>query len=1338
MQLSTFQSDINEFAHDSSSLNDDELFHNLLHDFLNQNGMKTLSNLETFASLTSSYSHSINEKYQNLKKDYDRKEISRIMNTNNTFNQSIGGFQANNSNNNAELNQLINYKAERDFWSLLQYLSASDLLNNINEKQSADLLEKALQDLSIHATIPEHINTAYIADERLRKGAVLMEWLENCSLDSIVSIPKPLNEPLTESLLSLQKQQQQQQSKKNPTSASFPGTDYQNTSLNPDLQLSKDGKMLLLPSSNDQMDQERLWKAIWSLIRAGKLSEAQQLAIDHHIYWFASTLRGGEYHYYEKISEEELKESHSAVVSPDQLYRRLGNPQQPLWLQTCWNYVDFLAKNPENWKLNFKNLETLTKDIMSSSSSASTHASSSTGAPNNDSNNGLTGILEMTIFASLSNHVDVLLKSPLLSSYLDKIWVFLKAIHTHNIMLIVSNYRKQKYSMDANYLGCDLPMIEIEEKMISLLEFSLQSLISDHSNMEIVFVDNYKELLYKILHNPKGQYLYQQYHLMTQNHNSSNNQINLELFLVHFMTGIIEGKSGLQSFIQFLLSAQETLMTNNEDEATMDEKEKSILSIVGSATFISKFFDCFPAMNKNTILRMMTHFMIWSKVFGNFDENGHADEFHNNQFSAVIPYTVYYPTIQSYIHELMTKKLFHCIPLYCRFLNSASVIENYSLLFLLLNKLFITEKNRNSNQNEDEEHQPEDPHPSNYLEIFLLSKEYFPNLMIEVIRKNFDILYSKNEKQSLKLFQSFFGFEGDRDQFAGLDQSSIMKDNQNDSMSFSKFSLSGLQNNPRSSTTAPSIRSTPFRSKQNNLVITPFTDKKAGGSMLFQSPVASSYSTPSMTTEDLMLMENFYWLSLDSDYSLELIKQTNRMVLYFFDSSSSASSNFSGFQSSFFSVTKKLDYLIEHYLPIQLTNIGNEIQLVNFQKLQNYLMTSYEQLHSSSQAGQVNYSENEMIYKVNELYSLMKVIYLEYNSWVIHNWKLLMTTVFIQQQNMYSSAYLPQLNALTAKTFPSASNSLLGSSSIQLLSIQKDMLGFISTTKEYLTLLKSFFNFQCNLEMEEMNSLMINEQNNWKKKTYLLFSPFLQQLSKAQQQKKLSLDCFEENHLFLGWNDLFAESNRCSLSFIDSLFVNILDVVMNQSSQMNGEENDDSVMSNGNDEKEFTNENDFKEIHNSILRTQIIDWMEKLIPFFSSSSSSTSLTTVCYSEYSSQFQTIQNNFVVLSHYFLEKKFFLNQFSEEVLLSIVHQLREAYYYCVDMKREFVWKENMLFHLLFRYIQVSTLVRVSLCFFLILLHFFSPIRFVTKVDSCCSLWKIIKKPWNCILWGSKCRN
>jgi hypothetical protein len=1333
MQLSTFQSDLNEFAHDGTSLNDDELFHNLLHDFLQLNGMKTLSNLENFASLTSSYSHCINEKYQNLKKDYDRKEISRIMNTNNTFNQSIGGFQASNNNNNAELNQLINYKAERDFWSLLQFLSASDLLNNINEKRSADLLEKALQDLSIHATIPEHINTAYIADERLRKGAVLMEWLENCSLDSIVSIPKPLNEPLTESLLSLQKQkQQQQQSKKNSTSTSFPSTEYQNASLNPDLQLSKDGKMLLLPSSNDQMDQERLWKAIWSLIRAGKLSEAQQLAIDHHIYWFASTLRGGEYHYYEKIPEEELQESHSAVVSPDQLYRRLGNPQQPLWLQTCWNYVDFLAKNPENWKLNFKNLETLTKDIMSSSSgSASTHASSSTGAPNNDSNNGLTGILEMTIFASLSNHVDVLLKSPLLSSYLDKIWVFLKAIHTHNIMLIVSNYRKQKYSMDANYLGCDLPMIEIEEKMISLLEFSLQSLISDHSNMEIAFVDNYKELLYKILNNPKGQYLYQQHHLMNQSHNSSNNQINLELFLVHFMTGIIEGKSGLQSFIQFFLSSRETFMTNNSEDATMDEKEKSILSIVGSPTFISKFFDCFPAMNKNTILRMMTHFMIWSKVFGNFDETGQADEFHNNQFSAVIPYAVYYPMIQSYIHELMTKKLFHCIPLYCRFLNAASVIENYSLLFLVLNKLFITEKNRSRNNNEDEERQSEDPHPSNYLEIFLLSKEYFPNLMIEVIRKNFDVLYSKNEKQSLKLFQSFFGFEGERDPFAGLDQSSIMKDNQNDSMSFSKFSLSRLQNNPRASTTAPSIRSTPFRSKQNNLALTPFTDKKVGGaSMLFQSPVTSS--APSMNTEDLMLMENLYWLSLDSDYSLELIKQTNRMILYFFDSSS-ASSNFSGFQSSFFNITKKLDYLIEHYLPIQLTNIGNEIQLVNFQKLQNYLMTSYEQHHSSSQVGQVNYSENEMIFKVNELYSLMKVIYLEYNSWVIHNWKLLMTTVFIQQQNMYSSAYLPQLNALTAKAFPSASNSLLGSSSIQLLSIQKDIQGFSSTTKEYLTLLKSFFNFQCNLEMEEMNSLMINEQNNWKKKTYLLFSPFLQQLSKTQQQKKLSLDCFEENHLFLGWNDLFAESNRCSLSFIDSLFVNVLDVVMNQSNQISGEEEkDDSVMSNGNEDKEFTNENDSKEIHNSILRTQIIDWMEKLIPFFASSSSS--LTTVCYPEYSSQFQAIQNNFVVLSHYFLEKKFFLNQFSEEVLLSIAHQLREAYYYCVDTKREFVWKENMLFHLLFRYIQVSNL---SLRFSSSLRLFF-PIRFVTKADNCCSPWKIIKKPWNCILWGSKCRN
>jgi hypothetical protein len=270
---------------------DEELFHNILHSFSKQYGMKVIDNLEVFSSLPGSYSTYINSKYQELKKQYDRQELVNIMNTNNTFQRS----SATSAGSSVSVEDLNNYRMERDLWSLLQYLSSADLLNNINEEKSKEILEKALSELPINSSIPEYINAAYLADERLRKGAILTEWLENAASDEIVSIPKPSHEPWSDTWYHVQ----QQKTKKSTSGvSSLPKETLK--SLDPDSQLTKDGRILSL-SSNDTMDQERLWKAIWKLIRAGKLPEAQQLAAEHHVYWFASMMRGSEYHYYEAI-----------------------------------------------------------------------------------------------------------------------------------------------------------------------------------------------------------------------------------------------------------------------------------------------------------------------------------------------------------------------------------------------------------------------------------------------------------------------------------------------------------------------------------------------------------------------------------------------------------------------------------------------------------------------------------------------------------------------------------------------------------------------------------------------------------------------------------------------------------------------------------------------------------------------------------------------------------------------------------------------------------------------------------------------------------------------------
>ncbi len=629
----------------SPLLTEEEGFHDLLKDYLEHNGMNSVDSLEVFSHFTTQYTNFIDQRYKDLKKQYDRQEMTRIMNINNTFHQNLGS-SVRKEDDTISFQLLNDYKAERDFWSLLQYLSSADLLHNLREEISKDHLEKSLNELSIHATIPEYINTAYQTDERLKKGAILTEWLENCASDEILSIPRPLNQPWSETWYHVTHQ-------KTSSKSQIAGTSTTIKSLDPDAQIRKDGKVLPL-SSNDQIDQERLWKAIWKLIRAGKLPEAQQLAADHQVFWFASALRGGEYHYYEETSSNEEENNNQ---NNKQQFRRIGNPKQPYWLEICWKYSEHLANNSENWKMNQTTMNNLSKDILSSSSALITSSSSSDLNPAS-----VTGIIEMTIFASLSNNLDILLKSPLLSSSSsinDRLWIYLKAIHCHNLMLIVNQYRKVKYqsssssSAASSYLACDVKTIEQEEKMISLLEISLQTILSNHNIHEIAFIDNYKELLMKVLNQPKIQYLYQH----SQSSSSSSEYITLDILLIHFQLAVIEGKDGLQRFLQYLSSSSSDVLSS------------------------------FISLDQSHVLRIITHFLIWSKVFGNTPDA--STDTANNQFASVIPMSFYYQMIESYLQTLMKKKLFHLIPLYHCFLDSFRAIENSSKLFLVLQKLHL-------------------------------------------------------------------------------------------------------------------------------------------------------------------------------------------------------------------------------------------------------------------------------------------------------------------------------------------------------------------------------------------------------------------------------------------------------------------------------------------------------------------------------------------------------------------------------------------------------------------------------------------------------------------------
>ena len=74
----------------SPLLTEEEGFHDLLKDYLEHNGMNSVDSLEVFSHLTTQYTNFIDQRYKDLKKQYDRQEMTRIMNVNNTFHQTLG------------------------------------------------------------------------------------------------------------------------------------------------------------------------------------------------------------------------------------------------------------------------------------------------------------------------------------------------------------------------------------------------------------------------------------------------------------------------------------------------------------------------------------------------------------------------------------------------------------------------------------------------------------------------------------------------------------------------------------------------------------------------------------------------------------------------------------------------------------------------------------------------------------------------------------------------------------------------------------------------------------------------------------------------------------------------------------------------------------------------------------------------------------------------------------------------------------------------------------------------------------------------------------------------
>lgn len=241
------------------------------------------------------------------------------------------------------------YRIERDIWSLLDILLTTDLFHDINEVKNDQNLKIAVENVSIHESLEVMINHAIRYDERLKKGLVLIDWLENSFSDQIQEIPIVSSEPWIETIQLLKKYKYQNRKISSETAMK---------SAFPDAQLSKDFKLQKL-YKDDAYDQEMALKYIWQLIRAGQVKRAQEFAVERRLFWLAGSLGGGINHSYIDTSINALTSKNTSIGdvhmmdisenNSDPQFVQCGNVKKPIWIQTCWKYSQKLASNPSNF-----------------------------------------------------------------------------------------------------------------------------------------------------------------------------------------------------------------------------------------------------------------------------------------------------------------------------------------------------------------------------------------------------------------------------------------------------------------------------------------------------------------------------------------------------------------------------------------------------------------------------------------------------------------------------------------------------------------------------------------------------------------------------------------------------------------------------------------------------------------------------------------------------------------------------------------------------------------------------------------------------------------------------
>eukprot|EP01041_Mallomonas_annulata_P004097 gene4097-8146_t len=405
-------------------------------------------------------------------------------------------------------------RAERDLWTLASSLCRADLMKTIDCSLCANALESITNSSMCTSNIRDVLIDAVKADDRMRKLKEIKEWLERAAEDLVELLPPPPASTSSETSSSTGKgmassgyypwrrtldmlldddKQQRHWSSPSPSSRSR-SRDGGLSSVDPDAQFVHSGShssgvmpmsMLFVPlEEQDESDQqERILKSLWWLIRSGQLLRAQVAAVEHGLHWLAASLIGVSLDY---VMETRDGTDDGNGVDGDGNGNGIGtfvrdNANRAMWLRSVWEHVQMLSGYGSGCGLVDGTFHRV-GDVFPSPSQSSRSGRSGRSGYCLSPKALLTSLLEMSIYAALSSHWEVLRTSPLISegSWSDRLWAAVKTCLDYRVGAIVLQHRRNKLNESGLYHGVSESDVSMEQEL--LCDVGRATILDNNSN----------------------------------------------------------------------------------------------------------------------------------------------------------------------------------------------------------------------------------------------------------------------------------------------------------------------------------------------------------------------------------------------------------------------------------------------------------------------------------------------------------------------------------------------------------------------------------------------------------------------------------------------------------------------------------------------------------------------------------------------------------------------------------------------------------------------------------------------------------------------------------------